>query len=55
MFKVTSREEAEKKMIEQHYDWEWIQLDDGTYDCKIISKLLPAIRVSTNSRKTFYN
>ncbi len=55
MYKVETREEAEIKMKEQGYDFEWVAVDDGTFDCKVISKLLPAIRVSTNGRKTFYN
>lgn len=42
-------------MTEQEYDFEWIELADGTFDCRITSKVLPAIRVSTNGRQTFYN
>jgi hypothetical protein len=43
-------------MREMGYDYEWVQVvEDGSYDCKVISKVLPAIRVSTNGRKTFYN
>lgn len=55
MYKVETREDAEVKMREQGYDFEWVQVEDGSYDCKVISKVLPAIRVSTNGRKTFYN
>lgn len=55
MYKVETREEAETKMNEQSYDFEWVAVEDGTFDCKVISKVLPAIRVSTNGRKTFYN
>jgi len=55
MYKVETREDAEVKMKEQGYDFEWVQVEDGSYDCKVISKVLPAIRVSTNGRKTFYN
>lgn len=52
---MNTKEEAEKKMTEQEYDFEWIELADGTFDCRIASKVLPAIRVSTNGRQAFYN
>lgn len=55
MFKVETREEAESKMKESHYEHEWVQVEDGSFDCKVISKVLPAVRVSTNGKKTFYN
>jgi hypothetical protein len=55
MFKVKEREEAEEKMKESHYECEWVPLEDGTFDCRVISKVLPAVRDSTNGRKTFYN
>ena len=42
-------------MTSQQYNFEWLQVDDGTFDCKIISKLLPAVKVSTNGRKAFHN
>lgn len=42
-------------MTKQGYEYEWVQVDDGSYDCKVSSKVLPAIRVSTNGRNTFYN
>lgn len=50
MFKVDTMDEAEVKMNDSNYDFEWIQVEDGTYDCKVISKVLPAIRMSTNGR-----
>ena len=42
-------------MAESHYEYEWVQVEDGSYDCRVISKILPAVRESTNGRKTFYN
>ena len=42
-------------MRQQNYDFEWIQVEDGTFDCRVISMTLSAIRESTNGRKTFYN
>lgn len=38
-------------MEKQGSSWEW--LDNG--DCRIISSVLPAIRVSSNGKKTFFN
>jgi len=55
MFNVESREDAEARMKEQAYECEWVQVEDGSFDCRVISKVLPAVRVSTNGRKTFYN
>jgi len=49
MFKVNSREEAEEAMTKQGYTFEWI--DNG--NCKIISKVLPAVRISSNGNKVF--
>jgi hypothetical protein len=55
MYKVETREDAEKKMSEAGYEYEWVQVEDGSWDCRVISKVLPAVRTSTNGRKTFYN
>lgn len=55
MFSVSTKEEAEEFMKKHHFDWEWVQIEDGTYDCKVISKLLPAIRVASNGRRVFFN
>lgn len=55
MFKVETRENAEVKMTESNYEFEWVQVEEGSFDCKVISKVLPAVRHSTNGRKTFYN
>lgn len=52
MFHVATREEAEVEMKKQEFTWEW---DDATGNCKVISKCLPAIRVSSNGNKTFFN
>lgn len=42
-------------MTESNYEFEWVEVEDGTFDCRVISKVLPAVRVSSNGRKTFYN
>jgi hypothetical protein len=42
MFGVKSKEDAEKKMETDGWSWEW--LENG--DCKTISRILPAVRVS---------
>jgi len=55
MFKVSSQLEAEEKMNELGFEYQWIQIEDGSYDCVIVSKILPAVRVSTNGRKAFHN
>lgn len=52
MFHVQTRERAEEEMKKQEFEWEW---DDATGNCKIISKVLPAVRVSSNGNKTFFN
>lgn len=46
-----THEEAEKVAAEQGSTLEW--LDDGC--CRISSKVLPAVRVSSNGNKTFFN
>lgn len=50
-FQAKTREECEAKMAEQGTIAEW--QDNG--DCKIITKVLPAVRVSSNGNKTFFN
>jgi len=52
MFHVKTREEAEVEMVKQGFTWEW---NDATGNCKVISKTLPAVRVSSNGNKTFFN
>lgn len=51
MFHVKTREDAETEMKKQEFEWEWY--DNG--NCKVISKVLPAVRVSSNGNKTFFN
>ena len=51
MFHIKTKAEAEEEMKKQDNTWEW--LDNG--DCKIISKVLPAVKVSSNGRKAFFN
>lgn len=51
MYNVKTKEEAEEAMKKENTTWEWLANDD----CKIISQELPAVRVSSNGRKTFYN
>lgn len=38
-------------MAKQGTTWEW--LPNG--DCRVISSVLPAVRVSSNGNKTFFN
>ena len=52
MFHVKTKENAEVEMQKQGFEWEW---DDATGNCKVISKVLPAVRVSSNGNKTFFN
>jgi hypothetical protein len=52
MFHVQTREAAEEEMKKQGFTWEW---NDATGNCKVISKTLPAVRVSSNGNKTFFN
>ena len=51
MYNVTSKEDAEKEMAKQGTSWQW--LENG--DCRVISSVLPAVRVSSNGNKTFFN
>lgn len=52
MFLVDNRKDAEEEMKKQGFTWEW---DDATGNCKVISKKLDAVRVSSNGNKTFFN
>ena len=51
MFHKQTREEAEQVMKASENTWEW--LEDGC--CKVISPVLPAVRVGSNGNKVFYN
>jgi hypothetical protein len=35
--------------------WDWLQVEDGTYDLRMITKPLPAVRLGGNGRKVFFN
>lgn len=51
MYNVTNKEDAEKEMAKQGTTCQW--LENG--DCRVISAVLPAVRVSSNGNKTFFN
>jgi hypothetical protein len=51
MFRKDTRAEAEQEMTKHGNTWEWFE--NG--DCRVISAVLPAVRVSSNGNKTFYN
>jgi hypothetical protein len=51
MFHVKTKEEAEKEMTSKGFTWEWHA--DG--NCSVISGVLPAVKVSSNKNKTFFN
>ena len=51
MFHVKTREDAETEMKKQEFEWLWY--DNG--NCRVTSKVLPAVRVSSNGNKTFFN
>lgn len=51
MYGVSTKEEAEAEAGKQGSTLEW--LDNG--DCRVISATLPAVRVSSNGNKTFFN
>jgi len=48
---VNNKQEAEKRLIELGYSWEW--LDGG--DLKAVTPVLPAVRKLDNGIHTFYN
>ena len=50
-FRRETREEAESRMRELHYTWEW--LDDGCL--RATTPRLPAVREVSPGRKTFFN
>ncbi len=50
-FRSQAKEEAESRMLELGYTWEW--LDDGSL--KAVTPVLPAVRDLGDGRKTFFN
>lgn len=50
-FRATTRQEAESRMLELGYTWEW--LDDGSL--RAITPVLPAVRELGDGRKSFFN
>lgn len=53
IFNVKDKEEAELKMKQSGYEWQW--LESATNDCRLASKALPAIRQAKNGEKVFCN
>ena len=51
MYGVSTKEEAEAEAAKQGSTLEW--QENG--NCKVISSKLPAVKVSTNGNKTFFN
>ena len=51
VFNTTTKEETEMALTKLEYTWEWH--DDG--DLTIRNKALPAVKVSSNGRKAYYN
>ena len=51
MFHVQTKDQAEAEMRKLGNTWEWFE--NG--DCRVISQILPAVRVSSNGSKTFFN
>mmetsp|Transcript_7095 Transcript_7095/g.11951 ORF Transcript_7095/g.11951 Transcript_7095/m.11951 type:complete len:597 (-) Transcript_7095:312-2102(-) len=52
MFHVSTKSDAEAEMTKQGFSWVW---DDATGNCKVISKVLPAVKVASNGNKVFFN
>ena len=50
-FRAQTKEEAESRMLELGYTWEW--LDDGSL--KAVTPVLPAVRDLGDGRKSFFN
>ena len=50
-FHADRREQAEQRMTDLGYSWEW--LDDGCL--RATTPVLPAVRVAANGRKVFFN
>ncbi len=50
-FRATTRGEAESRMLELGYTWEW--LDDGSL--RAVTPVLPAVRDLGDGRKSFFN
>jgi len=55
MFHVKTREEAERAMKAQNYEFDWVQAGDRSFDCVVKSAPLPAVRTCSNGNKSFYN
>lgn len=53
VFKVSDKTEAEKKMKDSGYEHEWLETPEE--DCRIISKVLPVVRVSKSGQNVFAN
>ena len=52
MFHVSNRADAEVEMKKQDFTWEW---NDTNGQCTVSSTKLPAVRVSSNGDKAFFN
>ena len=48
---VDSREEAEARLSELEYSWEWMELDE----LRVTSPTLPAVRELDNGKRSFFN
>ena len=55
MYNVHTKEAAEIAAAEQGSTLEWIGGYFGPQDCKITSKMLPAVKQCTNGNKVFFN
>ena len=51
MYNCSTKEEAEAEAAKQGSTLEW--QENG--DCRVVSSILPAVRVSSNGNKTFFN
>ena len=51
MYNCSTKQEAETEAAKQGSTLEW--LDNG--DCRVVTQMLPAVRVSSNGNKTFFN
>ena len=48
---VNSRQEAEARLSELEYSWEWMELDE----LRVTSPTLPAVRELDNGKRSFFN
>jgi len=55
MFKVDTREQAEEALKKINCTYEWTQIDDGTFDCKITTPLMQGTKIASNGKKSFFN